>query len=451
MTGTGREATGNGAAIAAPLGRFRPIPRVWLVAGGGWAGRGLQVAAQLVAIRILTDSLGTAGYGAFAVLASLSGWLLLSDFSIAISLQNHISERRATNREVDDVIFTASLLSAAAAGVVALAMLLLGPWLSRLLLGGLDVLSPHQRTLAFYAMAFPGIGTALGGVVYRIWFAQHRGYLANLLPAAGSLLGTLAVWLVSQDTIQPKLVWSILLYYTPLALLPIIALVGTTLRARRHRFRTDLIRPLLDRAGRFWIFGLLAAGVLQVDYIIIAQVLPPRDIVVYNVASKVFLLVLFVYTALLQALWPLCSEAIVRGEWPRVFEMARRYIVVGVTFALACGLGVILLNSFIVRVIAPSLGSSLPIPVILLLTLYVMVRVWTDTFAMLLQSMNDLAVLWIAVPAQSVLSVALQTLGARWFGLPGLIGGLIACFVLTVVWTLPLRCLYHARKSAAAP
>ena len=44
------------------------VPRVWLVAGGGWIGRGLQVVAQLVAIRILTDGLGTEGYGAFAVL-----------------------------------------------------------------------------------------------------------------------------------------------------------------------------------------------------------------------------------------------------------------------------------------------------------------------------------------------------------------------------------------------
>ena len=53
------------------------IPKIWLVAGGGWIGRGLQVVSQLVAVRILTDSLGTHGYGMFAVLASLTALTIL--------------------------------------------------------------------------------------------------------------------------------------------------------------------------------------------------------------------------------------------------------------------------------------------------------------------------------------------------------------------------------------
>lgn len=415
------------------------IPQIWLVAGGGWIGRGLQVVAQLAAVRILTDSLGTAGYGVFAVLGSLAGWFLLSDFSIAISLQNHISERRATDQDAEDIIYTATILSAAAAGITALVMLLLGPWLSRLLLDEFSFLTAAQRTLAFYAMALPGIGTALGGVVYKIWFAQHRGYLSNLMPAAGTLLGTLAVWLVALGDTQPRLAWSVLLYYAPLAVLPIVALIRTAHRTRRHRFRTDLARPLLHRASRFWVFGLLAAGVLQVDYIIMAQVLPPRDIVVYNIASKLFLLVFFVYNALLLALWPVCSEAIAQGQWPRVFVMIRRYLMIGTAFTLASGVGIALFNGWIVRIIAPSLATPLPLVIVMLLTIYIMVRVWTDTFAMILQSMNDLSIFWIVVPIQSLLSIGLQTLGARWFGLPGMIVGLTLCFVLTVAWVLPLR------------
>lgn len=420
------------------------IPQVWLVAGGGWLGRGLQVAAQLIAVRILTDSLGTRGYGAFAVLASLAGWLALSDFSIAISLQNHISERRASDRESEDIVFTATLLSLAAAAIAAILLLLLGPWLAALLLGDLDATSPGNGTLAFYAMALPGIGTALGGVVYKIWFAQHRGYLSNLLPAAGTVIGTAAVWLVRGGDPEARLIWSILVYYAPLALLPMTALAWTAFRARQHRFRHDLVAPLLHRAARFWIFGVLAAGVLQVDYIIMAQMLPPRDIVVYNVASKIFLLVFFVYNALLLALWPVCSEAIARGEWTKIFALVRRYVTLGIAFVLVSGVGVAIVNGYLVRLIAPSLGQPLPTIVIVLLTAYTAVRIWTDTFAMIVQSMNDLTILWITVPIQSMLSIGLQTLGAKLYGLPGLIVGLTACFVLTVGWILPLRCVSHA-------
>lgn len=297
-------------------------------------------------------------------------------------------------------------------------------------------------------MALPGIGTALGGVVYKIWFAQHRGYLSNLLPAVGTILGTFAVWMVRDFNPQSRLVWSILVYYLPLALLPIFALGWTAFRTRQHRFRRDLVIPLLRRAARFWVFGMLAASVLQVDYIIMARMLSPREIVIYNVASKIFLLVFFIYNALLLALWPICSEAISRGDWNKVFDLAKRYITIGFIFVFFSGVAIALINKHIVHIIAPSLIHPIPISIIALLTIYIVVRVWTDTFAMILQSMNDLKVLWVAVPIQSLLSIGLQTLGAKLYGLPGLIVGLTSCFVLTVGWILPLRCKSHARLQA---
>ena len=436
---------------AVPAGSGFRIPSVWLVAGGGWIGRGVQVLAQLVAVRILIQSLGTQGYGVFAVLASLTGWLLLSDFSIGISMQNYISERRASASETDDIILTGALLSLASATFFALAALLLGSWLSAQLLGSFAFLSPTERTLAFYAVALPGIGTALGGVVYRIWFAQHRGYLSNLVPAGGTILGTAAIWVLQHGAGGAKIISSTAVYYAPLAILPMLALIAVVARTvRHHHVNRAMVKPLLARAFRFWISGLLAAAVLQVDYIIMAHVLTVHDIVIYSVATKLFALILFVYSALLLALWPVCSEAIVHHDWHRVIAIVRRYILFGICFAIVAGLGVAVTNHWIVRLLAPGLNMPLPLIVIGLLTLYTIIRVWTDTFAMVLQSMNDLTALLLVAPVQSVFSIVLQTLGARWFGLPGVIGGLIGCFVLTAAWGLPLRCWLHMRRKLTA-
>lgn len=175
------------------------------------------------------------------------------------------------------------------------------------------------------------------------------------------------------------------------------------------------------------------------------QVLPVHDIVIYNVATKIFLLIFFVYNALLLALWPVCSEAIARHDWHQVTGIVRKYIAFGFAFTLVAGLGIAVVNAWIVHILAPGLGTSIPLLVIGLLTFYTMIRVWTDTFAMVLQSMNDLLLMWLVAPIQSLLSISLQILGARWFGLPGVIGGLIGCFLLTAVWMLPLRCWLHAR------
>lgn len=430
--------------------RFR-IPSVWLVAGGGWIGRGIQVVAQLLAVRILMQSLGTQGYGVFAVLASLVNWMMLSDLGIGISMQNHISERRAAKGETDDIIIMAVLLATGFTVMTAVVMLLLGPWMSAMLLDNFTFLSPTDRTLAFYAMALPGIGTALGTVTYRIWFAQHRGYLSNLVPALGTVLGTLAIWMLQHGTHGGTIALNTAAYYAPLALLPLIALVGSVAGAgRRHRVSRAVVRPLVVRGLRFWISGLLTAAVLQVDYVIMAHVLPVHDIVIYSVASKLFLLIFFVYNALLQALWPVCSEAIARHDWHAIATTVRRYITLGVVFTIVAGLGVAVTNQWIVRILAPGLDTPLPLIVIGLLTIYTAIRVWTDTFAMVLQSMNDLTILWIVAPLQSLCSISLQWLGAHLFGLSGVVGGLIGCFVFTAAWILPLRCRSHMRRTLSA-
>ncbi|MEV9475764.1 hypothetical protein AB0206_26835, partial [Klebsiella quasipneumoniae] len=89
-------------------------------------------------------------------------------------------------------------------------------------------LSSAQRTLALYALGFPAIGTALGGVIYRIWFGQHRGYLSNLLPAAGTVIGTASVWILQRSHIgAPDIALTTLIYYVFMALLPMTALAVT--------------------------------------------------------------------------------------------------------------------------------------------------------------------------------------------------------------------------------
>jgi len=424
------------------------IPRVWLVAGGGWIGRIVQVLAQLVAIRIITDSLGATGYSVFAVLVSLAGWMALADFSLAISLQNFISERRVAGKPYDDLIMTASLLAMGAAIITSLLLLLLGPWLSAQLLGNFSSFSAQDRLLAFWGMTFPAIGTALGGVAYKIWFAEHRGYLSNLLPALGTALGTVGVWIVATAGASHPLPQSVFIYYIPSAVLPLIVLAVMMLRVwARNRATASLAAMLLRRAARFWLFGLLAASVLQVDFIIMAQVLSSQDIVIYSISSRVFGLVFFVYNALLLALWPVCAEGIAAGRWNQVFRLVRRYLGMGMLMVLAAGIGFAISRDLIIHILAPTVKVSIPFVVIGLSTLYIAVRIWSDTFSMLLQSMNDLATLWIALPVQSALSIGLQILGAHFAGLPGMICGLIMCFVLTVGWYLPRQCRLHARRS----
>ncbi len=54
-------------------------------------------------------------------------------------------------------------------------------------------------------------------------------------------------------------------------------------------------------------FSSLSIIVLQTDYIVMSQ-LSAADIIKYTVTMKIFGLMFFIYTAVLQALWPVCAE-----------------------------------------------------------------------------------------------------------------------------------------------
>ncbi len=55
-------------------------------------------------------------------------------------------------------------------------------------------------------------------------------------------------------------------------------------------------------------FSSLSIIVLQTDYIVMSQKLSAADIIKYTVTMKIFGLMFFIYTAVLQALWPVCAE-----------------------------------------------------------------------------------------------------------------------------------------------
>ena len=101
----------------------------------------------------------------------------------------------------------------------------------------------------------------------------------------------------------------------------------------------------------------------------------------------------------------------------------------------------------IINILAPEKKIFIPATFILLLGFYYMIRIWTDTFAMILQSASKLKVLWMFVLIQAIISISLQFMFVHQWGLYGVVFGLIASFSLTVAWALPVAVLKNYRMS----
>lgn len=430
---------------------FSRIPRHILVAMSAWGSRVVIAAVQLTLIRVSVQGLGTESYAVFAVLYALSGFYLLSDLGLGFSVQNSISERRALGNEYGRLLRFAVLCALALFSLEALLLFSASGWAGSHVLKQFVFLSYGRQRLLFFTAGILLLANGSGQVAYRIWYAEQRGYLSNILPAVAQVAGLLCVLVCLRLRLQPAIEWSLFAYLAPTACVALVSLAWLALRRKGSCSDSVVASELFRRAVGFGIFNLTAAVVLQVDFLIISQFLPPHQILVYSVISRIYAFVFVIYSSALLALWPVCTELATRNEWKALRHHLNRYMALGCLFVLAFTVILIWKSNLVVGLMAPNTGATIPGLLILAFGGYYLIRVWTDTFAMALQSMTILLPLWISVPIQASLSVALQWYFVPRFGLYGVLMGLVGSYIFTVAWVLPwvLHRLFIRRQTVS--
>jgi len=378
-------------------------------------------------------------YSIFALLIGLAGWFAMADFGVGVSLQNHISERRTKGQFYGDLIYTAVILELLGLVFATCALVVLAIYFAPSYLQSDQYLSTLGRIRIFLVTGVLFSTITIGGIISRILYAEQKGYWANLLAALGWTGSLFGILIVSRSVTNGRLLWSIVGYLLPQVVVNTAALFyrihQIPINQRCYRHKTG--KSLIHLAGRFWLFAILSAVVLQMDYIIISQYGTTKEIILYNVATKAFSFAAMVFTALLQALWPEFAEQAARLEWDGIRKKLKICITIGISFTVIWTAGSIFGLTVLVGILAPGRSLYVPMGLVLLLGLYQLTRVWSDSYAMVLQSCSHLGPLWRWVPTQAVISGVLQWWMMRKWGINGLIGGLTVSFLSTVCWALP--------------
>lgn len=417
----------------------RSIETHHLVALSAWASKGVTAVSQLVGIRLLLDALGAGQYAVFVVLASFAGWIQLMDFGVGNTLQNSISEERERGGEASRLIALLAILLPGLLLVFALAMVVLDLVAANSSVAFLAVATSAGRDVLVASCAAL-FATAIGGIAYKVWYAEQKGWWANLFPALASLCSLGLVFLAGRAGYRDFL-GVVLLYQLPPAVLA-LSVLGWRLFGVRHFIRGALravaITPFLRRSLGFFAFALLSALTLQVDYFILAAHASAYEMVSYNIVSRLFAMVGILHAAYLGALWPVCTQLLVAGKGEDVQRLVFRAIQVGTVLVAGFFLVFFLGRDQVARLLAPGEPVALPALTISLMAGYFLIRVWCDSWAMVFLSAGRLTALWLMVPVQAAISIGLQLLLVRDHGVNGIITGLSVSFLATVVWLLPL-------------
>lgn len=428
--------------------RFANVPKHLIIAASSWLSKIIIASVQLVSIKFLFEILGEEQFAVFTLLTGLLIWFSIADIGVGSSLQNYISELRVKNESYDSFIKAAIHILFASLIMFCCLLFILSGKLSYLYLSSFSNDVKNESGSAFFIASVIFIAVGIGNVVYKILFAEQLGWKANVINAASYMLGLFGVFAIRYLNLNANITVSLIVLYAPVALLPILYTLYRYIKVIKVNVSFDDYKSILSRSTGFLMFSFLSILVLQADYIVISQKLSATDIVKYTVTMKIFGLVFFIYTAVLQALWPLCAELRVKMQWDKLNKLVFINIFGGVLFISCSTLFIYFFKNSIYSIIAKDMDYHISGIVFVLLAVYFSLRVWCDTFAMLLQSMNQLKILWFIVPCQALLGGVAQWVLAGSYGIVGILSGLIISFSLTVFWGLPVYFIYKIKRLA---
>ncbi len=147
------------------------------------------------------------------------------------SLQNFISERRAHQESYAPLVRTTGLLALLLMVIGASIVFVLAQYAAPIVLRRFPSLPDVDKVRTFFASGLLCLTFGLGGISYKVWYAEQRGYLANLMPAMAAAISLGWVATIAGSGSPDRLFWCLVAMLLPQAALPLVVFVQQVVRS----------------------------------------------------------------------------------------------------------------------------------------------------------------------------------------------------------------------------
>ena len=418
---------------------FTAIPNYYYFTGIGWVSRIVSALSKIIAINIVLGYLGTELYAVFVLVNGLSTWFVLMDFGLGKSLQNAISAARANGESarvwMDNAVILIWLLIVLSVAVYSTVAYPFQCVLLHKIAAGVS----QKQWYLLLVIGNMYIVSMLLNTAFSVFFAEKQAYWVYIYQMIGAI-GSIVMAIVTRYLYcgDYKLFIMLLALVTPLLIVSVISYVHAfSIRNIFCNYNYLVIKFLFIRSIKFCVYSLGNAVVLNSNYLIMSQTLTAYDIAIFSILDRGFNVVYFIYQALLAVLWPELAELFAQQKWRQANKILSRNMWLGVGFVVICTIVFMVAKGLVILVLAPGTDLSLPTLVICVFGLYYVLRIFSDTYAVGLQSQNSLKVFAYYLPIQAFLGVVGMYYLSQYFAINGLMLGLILALLLTATWILP--------------
>lgn len=399
---------------------------------------GVGVLAPLILIPLFTRFLGRQLYGEYVVITSLSYYLGLANLGLGQTIANRIAAAAANrdDTQVGTLVSTAFYSLAAVAGLLLIALLVLTPRLWGVLVGSPD---PAARFafLSLFALSLIAFPLKAQDMMLRGYQRVDR---EQEVWASSSVVRVVAM--------AAALFWGFKLAVvaTIHGLIGLLSGLGTWLlaarltpaaRPRLADFSLRLLREMISPSVAFLVLQLSSALATRVDNVVIGYVLGAASVTSYAVPFRLMLMVILLFTMVLNALQPTITAHYARDNRDLLRKAYSFFTRLALMYAVGAGVGLWLVGPHFIRLWAGP-GIYPGGLVFGLQVAFTSLQILLTPAETILWSTSR-HYLWATIAlVEGGLNLGLSIWWAHRWGLAGVIGASIVARLVTNAWYLPL-------------
>lgn len=409
-----------------------------------WINKILIAILQFVSIVVVFQLLGEAKYAIFATISSLTTWFLLFDLGLGQTFQNEISKSISNNKNLSKILMSLNVFILIISFIFFLLSFTIGINILTLVIPSVNQV--NQIFMRFFIL-FQILNTILF-IYFRLLYSLNNAFLANNIQSFGLLLAIILLIITSLFLKDKTYVLEICLlaYFLPILISNLMCYFAFQNRIKSLGFQLEnnslsevrhFYTKILQITFSFFGTNLFAAFVLAIDYITISNTLSKTDLVKYNILNRYFTFIFILFSSILQIYWSKFTSYWVTNNHKLLSKTIHNLIILGFIIIAFGAVVFVLITPLIYGYFGVQYKPEIQLFVIFII--YFLIRIWTDVFAVALQSISSLTIFLLFVPIQGIINLFLQQKLSRDIGLSGIIISLIISFLCTTFWALPVQ------------
>ena len=384
--------------------------------------KGASVFINFLLVPLLITYLNTEKYGIWLLLTSVTAWAGFCDFGLGNGLKNRLSEALANN----DLKSAKTYISTTYAYVVLIVLGIFAiygigeSFINWNVFVNSDIIPLKElRLIALVVFGFFLIRFALNQLIFVVAAKQYSAindlinFLINLIS-----LGCLFVLMSFGESSLLKL--SIIFSAIPIMIILIASLVlyrgpFKAIRPSIKEVNFKSGKSLMNLGFKFFIIQIAGIVMFSTDNVIIANLLGPQEVSVYNIAFKYFGIITLGFSIICAPFWPAYTEAFYRDDINWIKGITKKLVRIWILF-LCATISLVLVSPVLYEL---WIGDTVDIPFFLSLSmaLFVILSSWASIFTTFVNGVGKVRLQLIFSLIVAVFNIPLSIFFVKTLGL----------------------------------